>query len=163
MKHTLGTAAKACGIGRSTVLRAIQDGKISAEKDINGRYAIDPSELHRVYPPVSEKHVSKQEMGLHATDTKIDETAALRAKIEGLEAILNREMETVADLRRRLDQSEIERRDTQGKLTALLTHQPEPRVEIPQPIQQIPKTPPEKGKLWEKLFGRLNGFPEYER
>ena len=37
--HILGTAAKANGLNRSTVLRAIKSGKVSA---------IDPAELHRV-------------------------------------------------------------------------------------------------------------------
>lgn len=162
MKHTLGTAAKACGVGRTTIFRAIQSGKISATKDSHGSYAIDPAELHRVYPTVAEKQAAKQALEQSTTGVRTDETAALRAKIEGLEEILNREKETVADLRRRLDQSEAERRDTQGKLTALLTHQPEPRVETPLPVPPIPKSP-EKGELWKKLFGRLNGFPEYER
>jgi hypothetical protein len=40
--YTLGTAANACGLNKSTVLRAIKAGKISATRD-----------EHRVYPPVA--------------------------------------------------------------------------------------------------------------
>jgi len=45
-------AATACGINRSTVLRAIKAGKILASKDEQGEWRIEPAELHRVYPPV---------------------------------------------------------------------------------------------------------------
>ena len=54
------------------------------------------------------------------------------------------------DLRRCLDLSEAERRETQGKLTALLAHQPEPK---PEAAQAPASQPQSKGKLWEKLFG----------
>lgn len=149
MKHTLGTAAKACGVARTTILRAIKSGKISAIKDEMGSYAIDPAELHRVFPPVAAEQSVEHAMERDATDSGTGGTGALLAKIEGLEAILERERETVDDLRRRLDQSEAERRETQGKLTALLTHQPEPKPEAP-----APDVTTGKGKLWEKLFGR---------
>ena len=51
MKHTLGTAAKAVGKSKSTISKAISSGKISAHRLPNGSFEIDPSELHRVYPP----------------------------------------------------------------------------------------------------------------
>ena len=52
MSYSLVEAATACGINRSTVLRAIKAGKISASKDEQGEWRIEPAELHRVYPPV---------------------------------------------------------------------------------------------------------------
>jgi len=51
MVYTLGQAAKAVGKSKTTISKAIQNGKISATKRDNGSYQIDPSELHRVYPP----------------------------------------------------------------------------------------------------------------
>lgn len=150
MKYTLGTAAKACGVARTTILRAIKSGKISAGKDEAGNYAIDPAELHRVFPPIAVEQSTEQAMERDATGGGTAETAVLLAKIEGLEALLDRERETVTDLRRRLDQSEEERRQTQGKLTALLTYQPKPAPEV----APLPEANEGKGKLWEKLFGR---------
>jgi len=48
------TAATACGINRSTVLRAIKAGRISATKDeVTGAWLIEPAEMHRLYPPVA--------------------------------------------------------------------------------------------------------------
>src|SRR4051794_12026145 len=40
-------------MGKPAILKAIQKGKISAQKDAHGQWWIDPAELHRVYPPVS--------------------------------------------------------------------------------------------------------------
>jgi len=47
---TLNQAAKACGRSKSTLLNAINSGRMSAPKDDRGRYAIDPAELHRAFP-----------------------------------------------------------------------------------------------------------------
>ena len=50
MPLTLNQAAKACGRSKSTLLNAINSGRMSAPKDDRGRYAIDPAELHRAFP-----------------------------------------------------------------------------------------------------------------
>ena len=50
MALTLNQAAKACGRSKSTLLNAINSGRMSAPKDDRGRYAIDPAELHRAFP-----------------------------------------------------------------------------------------------------------------
>ena len=51
MAYTLGQAAIAVGKSKATISKAIKSGKISADKQANGSYKIEPSELHRVYPP----------------------------------------------------------------------------------------------------------------
>jgi hypothetical protein len=53
MSYTLAAAAEACGVNKSTVLRAIKSGKVSGTKDENGEWYVEPAELHRVYPPVA--------------------------------------------------------------------------------------------------------------
>jgi excisionase family DNA binding protein len=53
MSYTLATAAAACGVNKSTILRAIKAGKISAVRDEHGQWQVEPAELHRVYPPVA--------------------------------------------------------------------------------------------------------------
>src|SRR5262249_58366585 len=52
MSYSLVEAAIACGVNRSTVLRAIKASKISASKDEQGEWRIEPAEVHRVYPQV---------------------------------------------------------------------------------------------------------------
>jgi excisionase family DNA binding protein len=48
MQLTLGQAAKAIGMNKATLSRYIKQGKISAEKQEDGSYRIDPSELDRL-------------------------------------------------------------------------------------------------------------------
>jgi hypothetical protein len=60
MPYSLKQAATATGKSKPTILRAIQGGKISAEKDQQGEWQIEPAELHRVYPPVSERNGSDE-------------------------------------------------------------------------------------------------------
>lgn len=50
--YSLSGAAEATGLTRQGILAAIRRGTISAHKNALGQWAIDPAELHRVYPPV---------------------------------------------------------------------------------------------------------------
>jgi hypothetical protein len=138
MKHSLISAAIAAGLSKSTIYRAIKSGKMSAHFE-DGVYTIDPSELHRVFPPVSSERVMKE--GMTQSETH-DETPVLRKEVEFLKQQVEREREFVKSLERRLDDSDAERR----KLTALLTFQQE------QPVK-VQKEPVKKeNKLWKKLF-----------
>ena len=53
MRYTLGQAAKATGLSKMTIQRALKSGRISGHKDETGSYQLDPAELHRVFPPVT--------------------------------------------------------------------------------------------------------------
>ena len=53
MPYSLQSAATACGVNRSTILRAIKSGKISATKDDTGAWVMEPVEVRRVYPLVA--------------------------------------------------------------------------------------------------------------
>ena len=96
-RYTLGTAAKATGKSKTTIQRAVSKGKISAHKDEDGSYSIDPSELHRIFPRVIGETVSNAS-NLDTTRPP-DETPELRAKIEALEAMLDREREAWDEVR----------------------------------------------------------------
>ena len=54
MAYTLGTAAQATGAAKSTIFRAIKSGRISATRDEQGQWQIEPAELFRVFTPVSD-------------------------------------------------------------------------------------------------------------
>jgi ABC-type amino acid transport substrate-binding protein len=74
------TAAQACGINRSTVLRAIKSGKISATKDeLTGAWLIEPAELHRLYPPVAAPEANAVAVPKDATPDAL--VAELRAQL----------------------------------------------------------------------------------
>src|SRR3954453_20470654 len=59
MAYSLREAAAAAGKGKPAILKAIQNGRISAQKDEFGAWQIEPAELHRVYPPVSRETTSE--------------------------------------------------------------------------------------------------------
>lgn len=98
MSYTLNEAAKAVGKSKTTIHRAIKSGKISASKLDSGAYAIDPSELHRVFQIGTAERIIRN-------DTEQRETAVVTAdiRLEMLEKERERERqqleETIADLR----------------------------------------------------------------
>lgn len=96
-RYTPGTAAKATGKSKTTIQRYISKGKISALKDEDGSYSIDPAELHRVFP--IEKHDTVTS-NTEVNDARPrDETPSLRVKIEALEEMLAREREALEEVR----------------------------------------------------------------
>ena len=97
MRYSLGTAAIAAGKSKTTIQRAIVKGRISAEKMAGGGYSIDPAELHRVFPMANTDTVSRDPK--LDTTRPHDETPELRAKIDGLEAMLAREREALEEVR----------------------------------------------------------------
>ena len=127
MKYSLSEAAKATGKNKTTIQRAIKSGKISASKGDGGSYEIDPSELHRVFPPTV-AHRDAQHMQSNDTQqakfapesSYIDrvvelekELAVAHERANGLEAQKDQMADTINDLRKRLDSSET-------RVTALL-------------------------------------------
>jgi hypothetical protein len=144
MSYSLSQAAKATGRSKATIHRAIQSHKISAERNEAGAWRLDPAELHRVFPPISAEPV--QNDGLRQSET-IDGTADLQGRLAELQQERERERAdkdaVIADLRRRLDQADADRRQTadrlaaaQERITALLTDQ-----------RAIPPVP-EKHRWW---------------
>lgn len=96
MSYTLGMAAKAAGKSKTTIQRAIAKGNISAHKGKNGRYSIDPSELHRVFPMVSTDTVAQ---GSQVDTSRPPDETPLQVKVEALEAMLEREREALSEMR----------------------------------------------------------------
>ena len=91
MGYNLGSAAAATGKTKSTILKSIR--------------AIDPAELHRVYPPVSEKPTSERQ-----------ETGGELAKIRELET----RIELMGDLLKQVEGERDNLREQNARLTALL-------------------------------------------
>lgn len=104
--YTLGTAAKATGMTKSAISKAIKKGRISAKKNEIGRYEIDPAELHRVYPPLPTTEKGERER----TQETATENRELKARLALLE-------ELVREIR--------DDRDHWRRQASALTHQPE--------------------------------------
>jgi len=100
MFYTLGQAAKATGISKPTLSRAIKNGKLSGQKQPDGSYLIDPSELHRVYPVIAE--TSNDNGNVKQSETPSNPNG-LQGKLEVLQEERTRERQqlqaTIDDLR----------------------------------------------------------------
>ena len=157
--YTIGTAAKATGKAKSTISKAINNGTISATKNDDGSYSIDPAELHRVFPAeASANGLEKHHLDdLEPFDLRFAnghlkaELQQLRERMADLDTMHGRERqqlsEQVEDLRQRLDQSEQERREKDRQLTALLTDQ----------RQQVEPPPVTAGRGFWARFTRRRG------
>jgi excisionase family DNA binding protein len=121
-------AARQVGVSRSSILRAIQSGRMSAPRKDDGGYAIDPAELFRVFEPKprpeplpagqSDAHepghlgqtgqgsepvqgAVPQAVTPHVTDVR---AAALEAEIQALKELVRRLDQDRQELVRRFDQ-----------------------------------------------------------
>lgn len=133
MSYTLGQAAKATGISKPTLSRAIKSGKLSGQKQPDGSFLIDPAELHRVYLPVTA--TGNDNWNVEQSETPSN-PKVLQAQLEVLREERERERRqlqaTIDDLRHRLDEEAAERRQSAGeirRLTLLLTDQHQPTAE----------------------------------
>lgn len=154
MKYTAGQAADATGVSTATITRAIKKGRISAVKDSIGAWSIDPSELHRVFPPlaaVQEKQEVVQRDAIPSESLPLQlELEMTRERLRGVETLAAERAEQIADLRARLDSEAEERR----RLTALLTHQPAKAASVPEPAPAATPEPliqPRKLSWWQRL------------
>lgn len=97
MRYTLGEAAKATGKSKPTIQRAIKSGKISAYKNENGAYEIEPSELHRIYEVkqgnTKDNHHMKQNVTHESNSMLQAEIDALRRELEQNQLERERERE----------------------------------------------------------------------
>ena len=105
MGLTLRQAADLCGASRSTIHRALKSGKLSGNRLEDGAWDIDPSELARVFPWDISEPVQRDNPGQCKEGTS-EREAVLAVKVEMLEHQLERERDTIADLRKRLDKAE---------------------------------------------------------
>jgi hypothetical protein len=128
---SLSQAAKETGKSKATLSKALNNGDLSYISKTEKGYEIDPAELFRVFPPKTKK-----------TDTVTDcEPPKNTREIELLERLNAQQTETIADLRRRLDEAHDER---ERLSIIMLEHQ----NTITDPQEN--KSPKAKRKWWQK-------------
>jgi hypothetical protein len=101
---TVLEAGRLAGRSKSHIFRAIKSGTLSAERDESGNYRIDPAELARVFPLA--RPSAPDDLTRNGHDTGLAQ----------LEARLADAQDQIGDLRRRLDNSEEERRALNARL-----------------------------------------------
>ncbi len=113
---TLGEAAKEVGKSKTTLTRAINSGRMSANRQDDGSYQIDPAELLRVYPDAAPRDP------IETPSRSVDSETVTRLQSEINE--LKQRLETSEDDRR---QAEDDRRREIERVTLLLTHEQDSR------------------------------------
>lgn len=109
MAFNLRTAAQQAGVSKSTILRAVKSGRLSAKRTADMGYDIEPAELFRVYPPQRSSTDAMGQDATSASNTGATMTApgapaaALEAEIAGLREILRRADAAADELRQDRD------------------------------------------------------------
>lgn len=147
MSWSISQAAKETGLSKSTISRAIKAGRVSALRQDDGAYLIEPAELFRVYPrevaqpSPDARHEAVRNPHEEAYATTSHDVEILRVKLAMTEALLQqerenskRQQETVEDLRRRLDAAS-------EKVLALAQPSSEAR-------HDAPRNPPQPRRWW---------------
>ena len=128
---SLREAAEQAGTSKSTIWRAIKAGRLSAVRDDDRNFAIDPAELFRVFQP---QRPADRATGQDATPAEMpaqrigtDETAirlaALDAEIRGLRELLAEVRMSRDELRSDREGLRAERDEWKGRADRLLTDQ----------------------------------------
>lgn len=110
-------AAEQVGLSKQAILKAINRGQLSATKDRKGEWRIDAAELFRVWEPVQQDAPASDSPVGGTRDLPppgeasevarlATELAILRERLAGREAVIAAKDETIASLRRSLDNAE---------------------------------------------------------
>ena len=166
MSITLKEASEQVGVTRQTLMKAIKNGRVSAEKSPAGEWRIEPVELFRVWPAVKGVQHSTQ---VHLTGG--DRAGA--PPVEGEVIALLKEQINL--LRSQLDDVRADREDIRADRNhwrqiaerGLLTDQrPPPEqtpVATPEVAESVEPTPPpplpSTSGFWSRLFGRQGDSP----
>lgn len=149
---TLGEAEREVGVTKSTISRAIKDGRLSATRNEHGHFQIDPSELFRVYEPIErndpeeqgatpERNTTQQAVQHHATSVSNDD-----------------EHHMMPWLIKRLEETESKLADTESELEAkesALSELRQAYAMLPSPEEFSAKLSAEVNRLTSEQEARL--------
>ena len=96
MYLTLGQVARELGMNKPTLSRYIKSGKISAERQDDGSYRIDPSEMDRL------RSLRKVPVPVESPDT--GELTLLRALLAAKDAVIEEKDRTILNLAQERDE-----------------------------------------------------------
>jgi len=148
IKLSLNKAAKEAGVAKSTLLDALNTGRMSSEKNEKGHWEIDPSELFRVFPKTSSYNPEKPIRTPFESHQKTIQNSALeievkmlREQIERMDSERERERSQLTDQIEALkEQAERQSADHRQALAALTDQ------------REKTQKPPQRG-FWARLIG----------
>src|ERR1700704_383928 len=118
MTYTLGMAARATGLSKSTIHRAIKDGRISATRTDAWSFAIDPTEVHRIFPPVQD--ATRSGNGSVTQDATLSERGKVALRQVLLEAEIAASLQVNALLCEQLHETRVDRERWRGQAQQLV-------------------------------------------
>ena len=127
-KLTIKEAVEVIPVSESTLRRDLKSGKVSSEKDLQGRRRIDASELVRVYgelEPINEEP-TQSDGSVRESQVNTDDTPKIIALLEG----------QVQDLKEQLDTASAEK----AQLLELLSAEKAEKRALMPPADEKPKS-----------------------
>ncbi len=140
----LTAASRVAGVGRSTIVRALKSGRLSATTNEQGERVIDTSELARVFGQLKgNDYPNEQAVDSHDIGQSGDMVSLLR---EQLTAALEREQQAIEQGRER-----------EARLLAMLEVEQAARRELeikllPAPVPPPKPAPPSHRQVWLLLI-----------
>ncbi len=99
MNYTLSAAAKAAGVAKSTVSKALKDGSLSKVESVGNSYRIDPAELERW---MSVRGKRSETLKIGRTETPV-ETPAMAIKNDAMQMKIDMLTENLEDMKKQRD------------------------------------------------------------
>ena len=129
-KLTIKEAVEIIPVSESSLRRDLKSGKVSSEKDLQGRRRIDVSELTRAYGQLKSLNGAPEQSDKYVRDSQVNapDTPKIIALLEG----------QVQDLKDQLDTATQEKAQLLDLLSA---EKEEKRALMPPPEEKNPKTP----------------------
>ncbi|WP_062224522.1 hypothetical protein [Aureimonas sp. D3] len=149
MKLTLRQAAAEVGRSKSTLLRSIQSGRLSAERQDDGGYLIHPAELFRVYEPRTDAvtHDAPPEI--------VSENATLKAQLEAVQEVVRRLDAQIADMKEDREDLRKDRDHWRAQADAAQRFLTDERAKPPAPAPQQEPAPVAAPQLPDGRLARL--------
>ena len=159
MAFDLASAAAATGVAKSSVLRAIKAGRISAQRDDAGRWSVEPAELFKIFPSLPPAQPASHH---HAAPDRV--TQLLEDQVAELRTMLANMRQREEDLQRDRDHWRTAFENTQRLLPPSLHQDAAPaqptqpaapdgtlRAGNPGSLYLLRKTPPEASR-WRRAW-----------
>ena len=127
-KLTIKEAVEVIPVSESTLRRDLKSGKVSSEKDLQGRRRIDASELARVYGELESinEEPTQSDESVRESQVNTDDTPKIIALLEG----------QVQDLKEQLDTATAEK----AQLLELLSEEKAEKRALMPPVDETPKS-----------------------
>ncbi len=120
-------AGELVGLSKAGVIKALKTGRVSGQKNIDGEWQVDTSELLRVYEPIPAVHTNgHSEVSSSIQPVYSPDVESQQVEIRLLRELLAVREDEIADLRQRLDASTAQ----VSQLSAVIAQLQPPKAKV---------------------------------